>query len=188
MTAIITKQNAKDKAFIGGGSSGGGGSDFIDENGNAELNDLHVKGNTTLDGSVSFTTEGMTIKDIINKANESYDISIYTQSDVIELNTSMNKMFTQRDERIDTIEQTVYYDHGPRIQELENEINNQHNDYFTQIEGIEEFKFNKDNLTATEDDNNYYLYFNNTPTIPENYEGNIFEYEVIRLILGLDIK
>ena len=40
MTAIITKQNAKDKAFIGGGSSGGGGSDFIDENGNAELNDF----------------------------------------------------------------------------------------------------------------------------------------------------
>ena len=127
MTAIITKQNAKDKAFIGG-SGGGSGSadyvtDFIDEDGNAELNDLHVKGNTVLDGNVTFTAEGMTIKDIINKVNESYDLSIDTQGDVIELNSSMNKMFAQRDDRLDALEQTVNYDHEPRIKTLEDEIN-----------------------------------------------------------------
>ena len=46
MTAIITKQNAKDKAFIGGG--GDGSTDGL-------FNSLHVLGDTTLDGAVTFT-------------------------------------------------------------------------------------------------------------------------------------
>ena len=41
MTAIISKQNAKDKAFINGG--GGGGAE------SGEFDTLHVKGDATID-------------------------------------------------------------------------------------------------------------------------------------------
>ena len=40
MTAIITKQNAKDKAFINGGGGGDAGS--------GEFDTLHVKGHATI--------------------------------------------------------------------------------------------------------------------------------------------
>ena len=57
MTAIITKQNAKDKAFVGGGG-GDGSTDGL-------FNSLHVLGDTTLDGAVTFTANNKTISDII---------------------------------------------------------------------------------------------------------------------------
>ena len=42
MTAILTKQNVLDKAFIGGNGSGKGG--------DGEFDALHVKGKATIDG------------------------------------------------------------------------------------------------------------------------------------------
>ena len=48
MTAIITKQNAKDKAFI----NGGGGADT----GSGEFDTLHVKGDATIDGDILLTS------------------------------------------------------------------------------------------------------------------------------------
>lgn len=44
MTAIITKQNAKDGAFIGGSSGKGG---------DGEFDSLHVKGDAVIDGKLS---------------------------------------------------------------------------------------------------------------------------------------
>ena len=44
MTAIITKQNAKDGAFIGGGSG---------KSSDGEFNSLHVKGDTVIDGTLN---------------------------------------------------------------------------------------------------------------------------------------
>ena len=58
MTAIITKQNAKDKAFIGGG--GDGSTDGL-------FNSLHVLNDTTLDGTVTITTNNKTINDFITE-------------------------------------------------------------------------------------------------------------------------
>ena len=57
MTAIITKQNAKDKAFI---NEGGGG-----DAGSGEFDTLHVKGDATIDGDILMTsadTQSLTVR------------------------------------------------------------------------------------------------------------------------------
>ena len=57
MTAIITKQNAKDKAFINGGGGG--------DTGSGEFDTLHVKGDATIDGDILMTsadTQSLTVR------------------------------------------------------------------------------------------------------------------------------
>ena len=51
MTAILTKQNAADKALVGGGSGGG----EITNGGSALLNYLHVYNKATFDGETEFS-------------------------------------------------------------------------------------------------------------------------------------
>ena len=51
MTAILTKQNAADKALVGGGSGGG----EITNGGSALLNNLHVYNKATFDGETEFS-------------------------------------------------------------------------------------------------------------------------------------
>ena len=53
MTAILTKQNAADKALVGGG--GGGNGEGISNGGNALINNLHVYNKSTFDGETEFS-------------------------------------------------------------------------------------------------------------------------------------
>ena len=160
MTAIITKQNAKDKAFIGGGG-GDGSTDGL-------FNSLHVLGDTTLDGAVTFTANNKTISDIIT------DIDNVKQSTTSSIENINNE--------ISTIKSDIN-DHETRITKLE-EGGTEPSDeaQFTYESGINEFIISTNDIKVSEKYNNVddhtFLYFENLPSIPSDYDENILKFSL----------
>ena len=172
MTAIITKQNAKDKAFVGGG--GDGSTDGL-------FNSLHVLGDTTLDGAVTITTNNKTINDFITETES----GISHLDDVIDIHSdrllACEGKFSAIDTKIVTLQGECTYNaqeilnHDERITKLEEDSHEPEVTNFTFEEGVNEYVIDENSLVYT--DIQKELKIANTPTLPISYNGNVFKYE-----------
>ena len=128
MTAILTKQNVLDKAFVGGSGSGSGGDGTFDSlhvKGDSALDgNCHIGGDATVDGNLTITTDDtygpQPVWPLINAiGSQMGDLNESIQSN-LKLISDLEGKAIDHESRIEDINSKVS-NHDSRITTLENE-------------------------------------------------------------------